>query len=140
MTDGSLSICSWAFYSHLPRPDAIILAQRRTGECRLKSSLHSTGAEDSYLCECGQRETVKHVMLGCKLWRMEIEELKDAVRDKGRWGDVPFLLGEWSGRKDLAGKFLDGEVSAWKSDLGAARAAIDFVRKKGRFKAEGQAG
>ena len=55
-------------------------------------------------------------------------------------GDVPFLLGGWSGRKDHAGKVFDREVSARKSDLGAVRAAINFARKKGRFKAEGQVG
>lgn len=78
------------------------------------------------------------MLLDCRKWRVERQELRQALKDKSRWGDVPYLLGGWSGRKDLTGKYVDGEVSAWKPDLGAVRAAIDFAKKVGRFSTEGQ--
>lgn len=61
-------------------------------------------------------------------------------KDKNRWDDMSFLLEEWSGRKNSAGEYIDGEASAWRPDLGAVRATVDFARKIGRFNPEGQAG
>lgn len=127
-------------YDHLSQPTAAILAQMRTGKCKLKSYLHLIGAEDSDLCECGQKETVKHVLLDCRRWNAERRELRMSMRDISRWGDVSFLLGGWSGRKDPAEKYVDGEAASWKPNLGAVKATIDFAKKIGRFDTEGQTG
>lgn len=49
---------------HLPRPKVPILAQLRTGRCKLKAYLNGIGPEESDLCdECKQTETVKHFLL-----------------------------------------------------------------------------
>ena len=123
-------------YDRLTRPKASILAQMRTCKCKLKSYLHSIGAEDSNVCECGQKETVKHVLLDCGRWNEERQELKAAVRDRSRWGDMSFLLGGWSGRKDLTGRYIDGEAASWKPDMGTVKATIDFTIKIERFSTE----
>lgn len=120
-------------YDQLTRPKATILSQMRTGKCKLKSYLYAIQAEDSDLCECGQKETVKHVLLDCRQWGVERQELKAAVEDKSRWGDVPYLLGGWSGRKDTRGRYIDGEASKWKPNMRTVRATIDFAEKTGRF-------
>ena len=69
-------------YDCLARSKAAILAQMRTEKCRLISYLHTIGAEDTDLCECGQRETVKHVMLDCRRWTLERQELRAAVGNR----------------------------------------------------------
>lgn len=94
-------------YDRLTRPKATVLAQLGTGKCKLKSYLYAIKAEGSNLCECGQIETVKHVVLDCRKWSIERRELRAAVKDKSRWGDLSYLLGGWSGRKDLAGKYIE---------------------------------
>lgn len=95
-----------ALYKNLTRPKATISAQMRTGKCKLRSCLHAIGAENSILCECRQMETVKRVLqlLDCKLWQAERKELGNAVRNKSRRGDIPFLLAGLSGEKRFGGK------------------------------------
>lgn len=125
-----------ALYDQLTRLRAAILAQMRTGKCRLKSYLHAVQAADSIRCECGQKGTVKHVVLDCRLWTTERQELRAALEDKSRWGDMPYLLRGWSGRKDPRGRYIDGEASTWKPNMRAVKATIDFAAKVGRFSAE----
>lgn len=69
------------------------MSKMRTGKCKLRSYLHAIGAEDSDVCECGQKETIKHVLLDCRRWNKERQELRTTVKDKSRWGDMSFLLG-----------------------------------------------
>lgn len=83
--------------------------------------------------ECGQRETVKHVLLDCKRWKKERQELRGTVKDRSRWGDVLYLLGGWSGRKDPRGRWIDGEAATWKPGLAVVRATVDFAMRTGRF-------
>lgn len=88
------------------------MAQLRTGKCKQKAYLHRIGTEDSDLCdECVQKETLKHVVLDCRKLIVERKALKAAERGRVRWGDLPCLLGGWSGRKTPAGKWIDGEAS-----------------------------
>lgn len=83
----------------------------------MKAYLHGIGAEESDLCdECKQTETVKHFLLDCKRWKVEKKEPRDAVRDKSEWGDMPHLLGGWSGQKDPRGRLIDREAPRWKPD------------------------
>lgn len=80
------------------------------------------------------RETVKHVVLDCRLWNVERQVLRAAVGDKSRWGNLPYLLGGWSGQKDPTGKYIYGvEAALWKPDWEAVKATIDFAEKIGRF-------
>lgn len=51
-------------YNNLIRPKAAILAQMRTGKCKLRPCLHPIGAEDSYRCGCEQKEE-KDSEAGC---------------------------------------------------------------------------
>ena len=113
-----------------------ILTQMRTGKCTLQSYLRRIGAEGLDLCEeCGQREMVKHV-LGCKRWTAERQELKAAMRDRSRWGDLPYSFGGLSGRMDPAGKWIDGEAATWKPYIRAVKALVEFAIEIGRFNTE----
>lgn len=62
------------------------------------------------------------------------------MKDRSRSDNMPYLLEGWWGRKDPKGKLIDGVVLAWKPDLGAARATIDFATSIGRLNSEGQVG
>lgn len=126
-------------YDHLTRPKAATLAQMRTGGCGLGAYLHKSGPETSDLCEeCEQKETVKYVLLDCKKWRMERQKLRETMKGKSRWGDLPYLLGGCSGRKDPAGRWIDGEATTWKPELAVVRATIDFAMRIGRFDTGGE--
>jgi hypothetical protein len=61
-----------------------------------------------------------------------------------RWGDVAYLLGEWSKRNDAnSGKLLDGERDSWKSDLKVVEATIQYLQEISRLTnrpEEGQVG
>lgn len=83
--------------SHYFRLDSLTEAVQR---------VHRAGESD--MRECGQRATVKHVLLDCKLWNAERSELTRALEKKSRGGDMPYLLGGRSGRKDPAGKWISG--------------------------------
>ena len=86
------------------------------------------------MCDkCGQTETVKHFLLDCRRRRTERKELWEAVKDRSRWGDMPYLRGGWSGRKTPMGKYNinDGETSTWKQDMIALRATINFAKNTG---------
>lgn len=41
-----------------------------------------------------------------------------------------------SGRKDPLGRYIDGEVSKWKPDVGVVKATVDFAVQIGRFSTE----
>lgn len=110
----------------------------KTRKCRLRAYLCKIGAEESDLCEeCGQ-ETVKHVLLDCRKWRTERRELREAMKDKSRWGNLPCLLEGWSGLKDSAGRWIDGKAATWNPDLTVVRATINFAMEIGRFDTEGE--
>lgn len=49
---------------------------------------HIPTREESNLCECGQRETVKHVVLDCRLWSAERQELRATLEDKKSDGAI----------------------------------------------------
>jgi hypothetical protein len=75
------------------------MVQARTEHCGLNAFLFREKLADSPTCECGRGdETVLHVLLPCNLYAEARKELREAAGD--RWGDAPYLLGGWSGRKD----------------------------------------
>jgi hypothetical protein len=71
-----------------------------------------------------------------------VKTLRTAVGE--RWGDVAYLLGEWSKRNDAnSGKLLDGERDSWKSDLKVVEATIQYLQEISRLTnrpEEGQVG
>lgn len=71
-------------YDCLTRSRVTTLAHMRAGECGLKYYLYAIEAEDWDLCECGQKETEKDVVLDCSKWTVERQELRAAVRDRDR--------------------------------------------------------
>lgn len=103
----------------------------RTDKCRLKTSLQSLVAEESDMCECGQKETINHVVLDCRQWNAERQELRTALKDRSRWDDMSYLLGGWSGQKDSKQKIIDGDAATWRPELAVVRATIDFAIKQG---------
>ena len=67
------------------------------------------------------------MLLDCRVWRADREELRATPGDKSRWGDMTYLLGCWSGRKTPGGKFIDEEAATSKLDMKAVKATIDFA-------------
>ena len=120
-------------YGALSSDEASILVQARTEHCGLNACLFRKKLADSPACECGRGdETVLHVLLRCELYAEARKALREAVGD--RWGDASYLLGGWSGRKDVrTGKFVDGPRESWKPDLKVVKAFIRFLYQTGRL-------
>ena len=57
------------------RRDDIVLTRLRLGHCGLASGLKLVGKHPDGLCQCGNLETVKHVMLLCKQYTRERQQL-----------------------------------------------------------------
>jgi hypothetical protein len=83
--------------------------------------------------KCGCRdddETIKHIPLVCPRWVEKRGELRATTGDRS--GDVPYLLGGWSSKKDLkTGQLSDGPKEKWKPDLVVVKATIRFLEKTG---------
>ena len=120
-------------YGALSSDEASILVQARTEHCGLNACLSRKRLADSPACECGRGdETVLHVLLRCHRYAEARKALREAAGD--RWGDASYLLGGWSGRKDVrTGKFVDGPRESWKPDLKVVKASIRFLYQTGRL-------
>jgi ribonuclease HI len=120
-------------YGALSSDEASILVQARTEHCGLNACLFRKKLADSPTCECGRGdETVRHVLLHCERWAEARKALREAAGD--RWGDASYLLGGWSGRKDIkTGKLVDGPRERWKPNLEVVRASIRFLYQTGRL-------
>lgn len=115
-------------YAGLNREQGSILAQLRTGRCRLNAYLGTIGAADSTQCACGRIETVSHFLLDCPRWTEARRTLMDAARP--RWGDLSYLLGGWSHAS------RDGPIHAWRPNLTVVKATIAFAEVTKRLSRE----
>lgn len=106
-------------YDSLPRNQAYLLTQLRTGHCWLApyGKLHGHREDDK--CECGAKETVTHVLLDCSKLRIPRQKLRRELGEA--FGDIPAMLG---------GK---GETSHVK-------AVLDFAEASQRFRSRGPRG
>ena len=94
-------------YNSLSREEAGILSQLRTDHTPLNSNLARIGAKESANCICGPIvESTQHFLFHCPKWRSERTKLRETM--VGRWGDLAYALGGWSGRRDKrTSKFVD---------------------------------
>lgn len=118
-------------YGALSSDEASILVQARTEHCGLNACLFRKKLADDPSCECGRGdETVLHVLLHCERYADARKILREAAGD--RWGDASYLLGGWSGCKDInTGKPIDGPRESWKPNLAVVRATIRFLYQTG---------
>jgi len=98
---------------------------------------------DDARCSCGiDNEIIRHIVCVCLLWAEQRKTLQAAASE--RRGDVSYLLGGWSKRKDAnSGKLLDGEKDTWKPDIIVVKASVQFLQETGRLTyrpQEGQVG
>jgi hypothetical protein len=115
-------------YDCLNRKDAAILAQIRSGYCRLRSYLvHIKAVEDSQ-CECGEVETVKHFILECPRWIHERRILQEKVGHRSE--ELAFLLGVYTSEA------VDGPQDKWQPKMQAVRETVDFVKRTKRLEPE----
>ena len=121
-------------YDKLSQKEAAILAQLRTGRCRLNGYLAKINASPSELCSCGQPETVKHFLFECPKWMQERQQLKQKA--DMRWMDLSYLLGGWSGKELPNGQYLDGPRDKWKPNLEVVMATIAFAQETRRLESE----
>ena len=102
-------------YGALTSDEASISVHARTKHCGLKACLFRKKLADSSTCECGRGdETVLHVLLHYERWADARMALREAASD--RWGDASYLLGGWSGCRNVqTGRLVDGPRERWNT-------------------------
>jgi len=127
-------------YNALPREEARILSQLRTGHTALNECLARIRAEQSASCACRMgAELIQHFLFYCPKWRSERTQLRETMGDG--WGDLTYALGGWSGRRDgRNGCFVVGPRERWKPYLKIIKAIIQYVIKTGRFQPKATVG
>ncbi len=113
-------------YNSLTASRAAILAQLRTGICRLNSYLHKINAADSVNCDCayGLPETVPHFLFSCPRWVVQRAAMREA--HGGCWGNVALALG---------GRPTRIEEKDWTPDRSVVLATVTFAVATGRLAA-----
>jgi hypothetical protein len=88
---------------------------------------------DEAKCSCGNdEETIRHLILSCPRWKDERRQLCETAGVRS--GDVSYLLGGWSSRKDVrTGQLLDGPKEKWKPNMEVVKATIRFLEKIDRL-------
>jgi hypothetical protein len=93
----------------------------------LNGYLFKIGQTDSERCECGERETVEHLLLECPQWINQRERRwKREVREKLT---VAKMCGAYSSQE------LDGPLESWQPNMQTVRETISFVKDTGRLDA-----
>lgn len=67
-----------SIYNGILKALCAVIAQARTGKIALKAYLHAINRADDNKCECGEAQTVEHILLTCSKY----EKLRQQV-----WGD-----------------------------------------------------
>ena len=112
-------------YNGLSRSQAALLAQARSGYCRLNSYLHRISAAESNLCECGALENTRHFLLECVRWSTQRQTFREKVGDRAT--DLPFILGAYESPQK------DGPLEKWTPNTKAVKATIEFIQATGRL-------
>jgi ribonuclease HI len=119
-------------YDGLSKKDASILAQLRTGKCRLNAYLFRIRAVESEMCQCGREaETVRHFLFRCPRWRTTRNELQ--LTTLPRWGEHAYCLGAWSDQRGHNGQYINGQKEKWKPDMSAIKKILKFVKATQRL-------
>jgi ribonuclease HI len=119
-------------YDRLSKKEASMLAQLRTGKCRLNHYLARIKAVPTEVCQCGREaETVRHFLFRCPRWRTTRNDLQ--LTGQPRWGEHTYWLGAWSDRRGHGGQHVYGEKEKWKPDMKAIKKILDFVRTTRRL-------
>jgi hypothetical protein len=119
-------------YDRLSKKDASVLAQLRTGKCRLNHYLARINAAQTEICQCGREaETVRHFLFRCPRWRTTRNDLQ--LTSQPQWGEHSYWLGAWSDRRGHGGQYVYGEKEKWKPDMKAIKKILDFVRTTRRL-------
>ena len=65
------------------RRDNTVITRLRLGHCGLASCLNIVGKHPDGLCQCGQQETVLHVLFSCEEYASERQQLFEELADEG---------------------------------------------------------
>lgn len=126
---------AYSIYRRLNAEDAAILAQLRTGKCKLNSYLGLLGQGISRDCEvCGVRESIEHFLLSCRRWSAERRPLAQKAGPYA--GMLAPLLGGWDDYRDRRGTLVCGPKEDWRPDHGLIAATIAFVKATKRFETD----
>ena len=74
----------------------------RIGHTYLNDILYLIGRKNSDKCErCGEKENVEHILMNCKSYELEREELKRIVRSIGHEWNLKGILGNEGNITDI---------------------------------------
>jgi hypothetical protein len=111
-----------ALYKSPRLTSAKILAQLRTGMCRLNGYLSVINEVESSQCKRDRfKESVRYFIFECNRWRLERREI--FRQTETRQGSLSFILG---------GKTLT-VTNEWSPNMAAVRATIQYALNTGRL-------
>jgi hypothetical protein len=105
----------------------------RTNEYALNNYLACIRTEELLACKCGaSQESIHHFLFYRSRWENERRNLRETIG--GRWGDLAYALGGWSGRKNRGTQqYVDGPCKRWKPNMKVLKAVIQYVKATKRF-------
>lgn len=124
-------------YDNLPRGRANLLAQLRTGHCWLKSYRKKIGYIDDDKCDCGDAETVEHVLVECPLLRQLRATLQRKIGSKVKTMSA-MLGGKPSAPPTRSANRPDtmntpNKKEDWRITSAELNAVLDFAEESQRF-------
>lgn len=115
-------------YDKLPRSQAGLLAQMRTGHCWLNQHRKRIGLTDSEKCECGEVESISHVLLDCPL----LQDNRQRMYEES--GLTKNSLSTLLGGKPLScTQPAQRKEPKWKISASQLQAVLKFARDSQRF-------
>src|SRR5262249_4132685 len=118
------SIHTRHLYGTLPRNQAYLLIQLRTGHSWLASHAKRHQLREDDKCECGARETVTHILIDCPRLLTLRQKLRKEVGEA--FNNISLMLG---GRSRQEPKKLDSSAQR-----GVVKAVLDFAEASVRFR------
>jgi ribonuclease HI len=111
-------------YDSRRKKQSYFLMQLRSGHCWLATHGKKMRKREDDKCECGARESVKHVLMDCPKLRSARQKLREKIGP--RFNSISLMLG------GKPGKVRDG-LGKWRITTKELEAVLEFAEETQRF-------